>query len=203
MAGAQKCMSSSRLGPLDSADLREGLEEAVAGAGIWGCALAHSCAPLSGDEGERRTDVQYFRHTRRPAQGALWGFPDAGLAMSSVLTYLAEAAEALTFLHTQDVPVIHGDVKPANLILTRGGRVKLVDFGLSSTPGMGSQRSSTAGFQAPELHGGAPPSRASDVFALAATAYALLAGAPPGGAPPPWEGLGGQEAERLQAVIEA
>src|SRR5215217_9597424 len=47
-----------------------------------------------------------------------------GLAPSSVLAYLAQAAEALTHLHAQDPPVIHSDVKPANLILTTGGRVK-------------------------------------------------------------------------------
>jgi len=48
-----------------------------------------------------------------------------GLAPSSVLAYLAQAAEALTHLHTQSPPVIHGDFKPANLILTRGGRINL------------------------------------------------------------------------------
>lgn len=126
-----------------------------------------------------------------------------GLALSSVLTYLAEAAEALTFLHSHDPPVIHGDVKPANLILTRGGRVKLVDFGLSCTLGMGAQRRGTAGFRAPELQDGAPPSRASDLYALAASAYALLAGAPPGDAPPPWEGFDGPQAARLEATINA
>ena len=50
-----------------------------------------------------------------------------GLAPSSVLAYLAEVAEALTFLHAQDPPIIHGDVKPGNLILTNGGHVKLID----------------------------------------------------------------------------
>jgi len=99
-----------------------------------------------------------------------------GLAPSSVLAYLAEAAEALTFLHVQDPPIIHGDVKPANLILTRGGRVKLVDFGLSSTPGMEGHRAGTEGFRAPELAAGGSPSRASDLYALAATAFALLPG---------------------------
>ena len=104
-----------------------------------------------------------------------------GLAPSSVVAYLAEAAEALTFLHAQDPPIVHGDVKPANLILTRGGHVKLVDFGLSSTPLMLGRRSGTPGYRAPELATGSPPSRASDVYGLAATAFALLTGAPPRG----------------------
>ena len=72
-----------------------------------------------------------------------------GLAASSVLAYLAQAAEALTHLHSQSPPVIHGDVKPANLILTRGGRVKLVDFGLSSAPGAPWRRAGTPGYRAP------------------------------------------------------
>ncbi|MEA2158885.1 MAG: hypothetical protein QOD66_1265 [Solirubrobacteraceae bacterium] len=126
-----------------------------------------------------------------------------GLPLSSVLAYLAEAAEALTFLHTHDPPIIHGDVKPANLILTRGGHVKLVDFGLSSTLGMGGERRGTAGFRAPELQAGGAPSRASDVYALAATAFALLTGAPPAGRPPTWERLDAAQAARLEAAIAA
>ena len=112
-----------------------------------------------------------------------------GLAPSSVVAYLAEAAEALTFLHAQDPPIVHGDVKPANLILTRGGHVKLVDFGLSSTPLMLGRRSGTPGYRAPELATGSPPSRASDVYGLAATAFALLTGSAPQGVLPAWEGI--------------
>ena len=107
-----------------------------------------------------------------------------GLAPSSVLAYLAQAAEALTHLHSQSPPVIHGDVKPGNLILTRGGRIKLVDFGLSSAPNVPRRRAGTPGYRAPELTAEGAPSRASDVYALAATAFALLTGAAPGGRPP-------------------
>jgi WD40 repeat protein/class 3 adenylate cyclase/tRNA A-37 threonylcarbamoyl transferase component Bud32 len=124
-----------------------------------------------------------------------------GLAPSSVLAYLAQAAEALTHLHSQDPPVIHGDVKPANLILTRGGRVKLVDFGLSSAPDAPRRRTGTPGFRAPELAAGGVPDRASDVYALAATAFALLTGSPPSGVRPSWEGIEREQVEQLEAAI--
>lgn len=126
-----------------------------------------------------------------------------GLAHSSVLAYLAEAAEALTFLHNHDPPIIHGDVKPSNLILTRGGRVKLVDFGLSSTLGMEGRRGGTVGFRAPEVEAGTPASRASDVYALAATAFALLTGAPPSERRPTWDELEPSRAAGLRAAIQA
>ena len=74
-----------------------------------------------------------------------------GLAPSSVLAYLSQAAEALTHLHSQVPPVIHGDVKPANLILTTGGQIKLVDFGISSAPNALRRRVGTPGYRAPEL----------------------------------------------------
>jgi WD40 repeat protein/class 3 adenylate cyclase/tRNA A-37 threonylcarbamoyl transferase component Bud32/energy-coupling factor transporter ATP-binding protein EcfA2 len=124
-----------------------------------------------------------------------------GLAPSSVLAYLAQAAQALTHLHTQDPPVIHGDVKPANLILTKGGQIKLVDFGLSSAPDAPRRRTGTPGFRAPELAADGTPSRASDVYALAATAFALLTGSAPSGVLPSWEGIDADQAEQLEGAI--
>ena len=56
-----------------------------------------------------------------------------GLDPALAIGYLEQAAEALEHLHHHDPPVVHGDVKPANLILTSSGRIVLVDFGLSST----------------------------------------------------------------------
>jgi WD40 repeat protein/class 3 adenylate cyclase len=124
-----------------------------------------------------------------------------GLAVSSVLAYLAQAAEALTHLHSQVPPVIHGDVKPANLILTKGGRIKLVDFGLSSAPNALRRRVGTPGFRAPELAADGAPSRASDIYALAATAFALLTGSAPAGVLPAWKGIEPAQAEQLEAAI--
>src|SRR4051794_10264134 len=124
-----------------------------------------------------------------------------GLASSSVLAYLAQAAEALTHLHSQSPPVIHGDVKPGNLILAPGGRIKLVDFGLSSAPRVPLRRAGTPGYRAPEVAAGAAPSRASDVYSLAATAFALLTGTVPAGVLPSWDGVPPAQAEQLEAAI--
>jgi WD40 repeat protein/class 3 adenylate cyclase/tRNA A-37 threonylcarbamoyl transferase component Bud32 len=124
-----------------------------------------------------------------------------GLAPSSVLAYLAQGAEALTHLHSQEPPVIHGDLKPANLILTKGGRVKLVDFGMSSAPDAPRRRLGTPGFRAPELAADGVPSRASDVYSLAATAFALLSGSAPSGVLPSWEGIDPAQAKQLEAAL--
>ena len=105
-----------------------------------------------------------------------------GLDPALAIGYLEQAAEALEHLHTHDPPVVHGDVKPANLILTSSGRIVLVDFGLSSTPTDELRRAGTAGYMAPEVAAGARPTAASDVYSFAATALALLTGEPlPGG----------------------
>src|SRR3954462_4028545 len=74
-----------------------------------------------------------------------------GLAPSMVMQWLADTAAALTHLPPQEPPVIHGDVKPANLVLTRGGRVTVVDLGLSSSSHGQGRSGGTRGYTAPEL----------------------------------------------------
>jgi eukaryotic-like serine/threonine-protein kinase len=122
-----------------------------------------------------------------------------GLAPSTVLRSIAQAAEALAFLHTHDPPVVHGDVKPANLILTERGRIVLVDFGIASR-GEWVPRAGTPGFVAPEVGAGQPPTPASDIYSLAMTAFMLLTGSPPRRGAPEWPP--GLDAERRR-VFEA
>jgi WD40 repeat protein len=124
-----------------------------------------------------------------------------GLPLSSVLRWAAQAAEALSVLHRHGV--VHGDVKPANLILERDGRVVLVDLGSSSQPDGSAPDAGTSGFRAPEVAGGAIPTPVSDVYSLAATVYALLTGAPPTGAVPVWSGIDADVAARLESGVRA
>jgi WD40 repeat protein/class 3 adenylate cyclase/energy-coupling factor transporter ATP-binding protein EcfA2/predicted Ser/Thr protein kinase len=123
-----------------------------------------------------------------------------GLAPSTALRAVAQAAEALTFLHGHDPPVVHGDVKPANLILTERGRIVLVDFGIAST-GDRVARVGTPGFIAPEVAAGEPSTRASDVYSLAMTAFTLLTGSAPRGGAPEWPT--GLDAERRRVFEDA
>ncbi len=120
-----------------------------------------------------------------------------GLDPPVAIAYLEQAAEALEHLHTHDPPVVHGDVKPANLILTSAGRVALVDFGLSSRPADELRRAGTAGYVAPEVAAGARPTAESDVYSLAATALTLLSGEPPSSSA---FGSGTIERERIPAL---
>jgi WD40 repeat protein/tRNA A-37 threonylcarbamoyl transferase component Bud32 len=120
-----------------------------------------------------------------------------GLDPALAIGHLEQAAEALEHLHGHDPPVVHGDVKPANLILTAAGRIVLVDFGLSSTPGDEARRAGTSGYVAPEVAAGSTPTSAADIYALAATAVALLAGDAPSGGAPTW---GAIEPERVAAL---
>src|SRR5690554_4712857 len=81
---------------------------------------------------------------------------------------LVELLEILSYLHAQNPPVIHRDVKPANIILGEDGRLHLVDFGAVGrflSPRGGSTIIGSAGYVPVEqLAGRACP--ASDLYAL-------------------------------------
>ncbi len=77
----------------------------------------------------------------------------------------------------------HRDIKPSNILVTAERRVVLVDFGLAFTrPLLVSRRGDETGFagtpdyMAPEQLWGAPPSSASDAYALGATLFEALTG---------------------------
>ncbi|MBK6433843.1 protein kinase [Candidatus Amarolinea dominans] len=58
-----------------------------------------------------------------------------------MLSWLGQVCDALTYLHSQNTPIIHRDIKPQNIKITPEGHAFLVDFGLSK---VGSTYQSTA-----------------------------------------------------------
>lgn len=105
------------------------------------------------------------------------------LPVSSVAYVLRDCSKALDYAHSKRV--IHRDIKPKNIMITRDGTVKVTDFGiarrLQETMSKISQTiiAGTPAYMAPEhLMGGKIDARA-DIYSLGATVYELLNGTPP------------------------
>jgi serine/threonine protein kinase len=115
------------------------------------------------------------------------------LPPEAVVRHAIRVCRVLEYLGGQPTPVIHHDIKPANLIVDRtSGEARLVDFGTAQvrTPRAAQARAAraesavfgTQGYAAPEQFEGKSEPR-SDVFALAATVYHLLTDDDPGDHP--------------------
>lgn len=106
------------------------------------------------------------------------------LSVPLILHWADQLGNALTYLHTQNPPIYHRDVKPANIKVTPQGEVVLVDFGIAKTGDASQETQSgawgyTPGFAPPEQVSGLRTGPYSDQFSLAATVYYLIAGSPP------------------------
>jgi eukaryotic-like serine/threonine-protein kinase len=97
----------------------------------------------------------------------------------------AQLSRALAGAHAQRI--VHRDVKPANIMLSTDGRVKVGDFGVArlaegSTDGHGPHPSSIVGtprYMAPEQGRGRTTTPATDVYSAGVVLYEMLSGAPP------------------------
>jgi len=104
-----------------------------------------------------------------------------------VLGWANQLADALTYLHSQNPPILHRDIKPGNLKLTPNGLVKLVDFGLVKILASDDvtitilQGRGTALYTPLEQYGGdtGHTDARSDIYAFGATLYHLLTNTSP------------------------
>ena len=94
---------------------------------------------------------------------------------------IQQVSSAVSYMHDQNPPIIHRDIKPQNIIITPNGQAILVDFGivkiynpqLSTTLGA---RAFSPGYSPPEQYGQGGTDPRSDVYSLGATMYTLLTG---------------------------
>ena len=127
-------------------------------------------------------DGPTLRQVRKRAQAQGWLLP-----IEVVATLVARACEGLHYLHElkrqesgDPMGLVHRDISPDNLMVSRSGIVKVLDFGITKDPKAESTtRSGTVRgklpYMAPEQLGDDPLDRRVDVWALGIVLYELLA----------------------------
>lgn len=100
------------------------------------------------------------------------------LPTSAVLSIGVQVLEGLLHAHSRDV--LHQDLSPANVLISRSGTAKLIDFGMAgkSAGGKGGNVVGTPAFLSPEHVAGEPATARSDLFCFGSLLYFACRGEP-------------------------
>jgi len=126
---------------------------------------------------------------------------DTTIAPKEAIRITIEAARGLGIAHEKGI--VHRDVKPANLMLTPSGEVKIADFGLAHQGGETSDIAGdveimgTPAYMSPEQIDGRNVDQRADLYSLGVTLYYMTTGRKPFDAPTPMEVLLKHMSERL------
>lgn len=109
-----------------------------------------------------------------------WVLQQGPVPPAQAITWMLQACDVLSYLHSQTPPVLHRDLKPSNMLVrAQDNRVVIIDFGavkeVSELPGT---RIAVEGYSAPEQNLGRPQI-SSDLYAIGATLIFLLLGQSP------------------------
>ena len=103
-----------------------------------------------------------------------------------VVAWADQLLDALIYLHSPDHQIVHRDIKPQNLKVTKGGQIALLDFGLAKSERTESSKNSrrsvfgfTRRYSPPEQIQDLGTTPRSDIYALGATLYHLFTGLKP------------------------
>lgn len=95
-----------------------------------------------------------------------------------VLSWAEQLCDVLEYLHSQHPPIIFRDMKPGNIMLTRQGHIKLIDFGIARffrpSHTTDTQLLGTPGYSPQEQYGTTQTDERSDIYALGMTLHHLL-----------------------------
>ncbi len=115
------------------------------------------------------------------------------MSESEIWKFILDVSSGLAFLHSQQPPIVHQDIKPDNILITSDGRYVISDFGISrsfrtkmSRTNNNISSSGTIAYMGPERFSEKPlVVLASDIWAFGMTLYELMTG------DVLWEGMGG------------
>jgi len=107
-----------------------------------------------------------------------------GLSMPEKVRVLREMSDGLHHAHRRGI--VHGDIKPSNIMLLADGRIKILDFGVAPVKQAALSRLTPPGnligagrYMSPEQFRGDPPDALTDIFAYGILCYELLTGQHP------------------------
>jgi eukaryotic-like serine/threonine-protein kinase len=148
--------------------------------------IEHPCVTRVHDFGHSEDGIPYLVMEYAPGPTLAAALDEDGaLSVHRALELLAQIAEGLAAAHAVDV--LHRDLKPGNIVVQAGDRVKILDFGLAKIVGADAPPSlSTQGFlfgtpeyMSPEQVAGAKLDARTDLYSLGVLAFLLLTGREP------------------------
>ncbi len=114
------------------------------------------------------------------------------LPPARAIAIAAQVLDGLDFAHARGI--VHRDVKPENVLVSPGDRVKVADFGIARVREADVALTKTGEvvgtprYMAPEALAGAPPDPRADLFSVGVLVYEMIAGKPPAGSFDPLPG---------------
>src|SRR5947209_1082857 len=131
------------------------------------------------------------------------------LPVEQVCDWAEQLCDVLSYLHSQQPPIVFRDLKPANVMLKKNGQLFLIDFGIARIFKPGQSHDTVAlgspGYAAPEQYGKAQSTPRSDVYSLGALLHSLLTGLDPSERPfffRPASQINPSVPSRLEALLQ-